>query len=396
MATEDFDTQFWQQTRQQAERLLVQSWATPVRLEGEPAHLGGSHRSLVYRFNLVEGPSQAPASLIVKRANPKAGPGYQPDLAEAPAWTLFNEWASLQFLGEVGLEQPLSPRFYGGDRTQGLIVMEDLGSGQRLDHFLLGSDPGAARTALLEYAQVHGRLHAATSGKSDRYTQIRQPLGPVAASLEPLEWIVPTFEKMAATLQVTVSEQARRELVALVARTRDYNGPFKTFIQSDSCPDNLLKTASGWQLIDFEGAGFNFCLIDGVYPRMRFPTCWCVNDLPAEVLEAMEQAYRTELVKAIAEAADDKLFYQAMCEACVLWLITWFWSFSLEKQLEQDTDWKQATVRQRSLARFEVVRQTTSQFGYLEGLGEAIGQLGERLGQRWADTVPMALYPAFI
>lgn len=41
--------------------------------------------------------------------------------------------------------------------------MEDLGSGLRLDQFLQGDDPAASVSTLIEFAAIHGRLHAETT-----------------------------------------------------------------------------------------------------------------------------------------------------------------------------------------------------------------------------------------
>ena len=92
--------------------------------------LGGSNGTKVYRFAILAGPSDAPSSVLVKQARSVGGVVYNPDVPEIPAWTLLNEWAGLQLLNQITGCASFSPRFYAGDRTTGLIVMEDLGSGE--------------------------------------------------------------------------------------------------------------------------------------------------------------------------------------------------------------------------------------------------------------------------
>lgn len=135
-------------------------------------------RSLAYRFHILIGSSHTPGSVIVKQVKSTDQAPYAPERATLPAWTFFNEWASLQFLDSKASEHPFGPRFYGGDAAQGVIVMEDLGAGERLDHYLMENDPLAAESALIEFAAIHGRLHSATIGRQDECKQLRESLGP--------------------------------------------------------------------------------------------------------------------------------------------------------------------------------------------------------------------------
>src|SRR5689334_19946716 len=102
-----------------AERLLTETFGCNVRL-GEGRDLGGSPRTKVYRFPVIEGAGALPASVIVKQAHSTEKAPYIPERAVEPAWTLFNDWASLQFLSQVAAEAALAPRFYAGDRATGL------------------------------------------------------------------------------------------------------------------------------------------------------------------------------------------------------------------------------------------------------------------------------------
>jgi aminoglycoside/choline kinase family phosphotransferase len=67
-----------------------------------------------------------PASLIVQQVTSDAAALHQAD-----AWNVqrfFPEWAGAQFLSTLQDHAPHSPRFYGGDREAGFILLEDLGA----------------------------------------------------------------------------------------------------------------------------------------------------------------------------------------------------------------------------------------------------------------------------
>ncbi|GAC1345438.1 MAG: hypothetical protein NVS4B7_10110 [Ktedonobacteraceae bacterium] len=378
-----------------AERVLSEAFGGTVHL-GEGENLQGGLRSLVYRFNILEGPSHTPASVIVKQVKSTEDASYDPDSPTIPAWTLFNEWASLQFLEEIANEAAFGPRFYGGDRAAGLLVVEDLGHGIRLDQLLMGSDPLAAESALIEFAAVHGRLHAATIGRQDEFKCLRESSGP--SVLEDghytYQWLAPTFYEMADLLEITLEPGVENELATLKAAMLQ-PGPFLTFIQGDSCPDNCLFIGSTLRLLDFEGGRLDHALKEGIYGRMRFPTCLCVYQLPEHIPLRMENAYRAEFVKGCPEAADDMLFYHAIAEACVYWLIEWYRMVPLPKILAKDRLIATATDRQRYLMRSDVVVKTTEELGHLKAIGAAIRAMAVKMRLLWPDVTETPYYPAF-
>lgn len=384
-----------QETIDIAENVLSDAFGGPVHL-GKGETLQGGIRMQVYRFLVMDAPDNAPASVIVKQVKATEQAPYLPDRATMPAWTLFNEWASLQFLHEVAYDKAFAPRFYGGNRMVGLIALEDLGSGVRLDQLLLGNNADAAESALIEYASIHGRMHAATIGQQSAFQSLRNALGP--SVLEDgryiYDWLAPTLFQAFDLLGLTHTPKVERELVMLKEALL-HPGPFHTFIQGDSCPDNCLFVGSTLRLLDFEGGKFDHALQEGVYGRMRFPTCWCVYQLPANIPLRMEAAYRAELMKGCPEAGDDTLFYRAVTDACVFWLIDWCQMVPLSKIMEQDRHLIAATDRQRYLARCDVVAQTTAQYGHLEATGAAIQAMAQKMRRLWPDVEEMPLYPAW-
>jgi len=378
-----------------AERLLGQTFGKSVRL-GAGALLQDGIRSLVYRFPVLDGLPQTPASVIVKHVKSTERAPYDPTRATMPAWAFFNEWASLQFLGTIPTGTTFGPRFYGGDAARGVLVMEDVGHGTSLEQFLMGTDPHRAASALIGFAVIHGRLHAATIGKHDEFRQLRESLGlcMLEDGYQTYEWLAPTLYQAAEVLGVTPARGVEQEVAALKASLL-HPGPFLSFIQADSCPDNCLFIGSTPWLVDFEGGMFDQALKEGVYGRMHFPTCRCVYRMPEPLPRQMEAAYRAELVKGCPEASDDHLFSQAVAEACVYWMIGWYQMAPLSHILEHDRLIVAATDRQRHLLRSDVVAQTTEEAGHMEAIGATIGAMATKMRMLWPDAEAMLAYPAF-
>ncbi len=156
------------------------------------------------------------------------------------------------------------------------------------------------------------------------------------------------------------------------------------------CVDGAVR------LFDFEGGYVRHALIDGVFGRMRFPSCWCAGQLPAYLPPRMEQAYRVALAQGCPAAADDTLFYRAIVEACIYWLIKFDSWYPLSVILERDEEWDMATIRQRLLFRFAIVAQTVQDVDHLKALGTTIMAMTARLQSLWkTDTQPMPYYPVF-
>ncbi len=378
-----------------AERVLAETFGGAVRVD-EGEDLQGGMRALVYRFKILDGPGSAPASVIVKQVKSTEKERYEPDRATMPLWSFFNEWASLQFLGELPAGETFGPRFYGGKRNEGLIVMEDLGQGARLDHILMGSDATAATSALREFAALHGRLHASTIGRQDEFQRLRASLGPpdMEDGHYTYEWLAPTFYQTAEQLGITPERGVEDELAALKAALLN-PGPFLTFIQEDSCPDNCLFIDFRLRLLDFEGGRFDHALKGGVYGKMLFPTCWYAYRIPERVEQDIEKAYRAELAKGCPAALNDALYYSAVAEACVYWMIQWYQMVPLPVILEKDRHIVAATDRQRYLQRSDIVMKTTEAAGHMQALGATIRAMTRKMHTLWPDVEEMPYYPAF-
>src|SRR5262245_10599584 len=160
-----------------AEKMLSRQFDQVVRLGLD--RVFSSFKSVVVRCRVERNSASLPEALIVKKAR-EDRIGYFPDseAAQNAAHELFNDWAAARFLDGLGHDPPLSPRFYAGDRENGLIVLEDLGDGEAPNTMvaLLGHDRGlveaGARWNILHL--IH-RVPTALSGDYQRgLTTLRQ------------------------------------------------------------------------------------------------------------------------------------------------------------------------------------------------------------------------------
>ncbi len=375
------------------EQILMEKFGGAIRL-GEAHDLGGSARTRVLRFPVLEGPPSAPASITVKQS---ASEAFDPTGADDAAWLFFNDWASLEFLSQIAAPLPLVPALYGGDQQGGPLIMEDLQPKTRLDHLLLGNDPDAAEAGLIAYAEVHGRLHALTINRQADYLRIRERLGPAASanSYYSYRWLPEALQEIAALLDVPIQPGAIEELENLRAALISPE-PFLALVQSDAAPDNFLWDGATWRLIDFEGAHYTHALLEGAYCRMPFPTCWCVYRLPEALIQRMEARYRAELSKSCPAAANETLFYRGVAEACLTWALSFHRVMRpLEKMLEQDRCLVALTDRQRFLLYLNAAAHASEAFEHLPALGHTVRLCARRLAQRWPEAVDPPYYPAF-
>jgi hypothetical protein len=381
---------------QAIQQLLSESLGGAVRLD---QGVTLNERTHVARFQVLDGPSHAPASVIAKGWRSWDETGYDPQSTDpwSPSARLFADWAGLQFLSKAMDKASPAPLFIAGDREAGYFVIEDLGAGQNPAEVLLGNDPLLAKTHLLALAASLGQMHAATIGHKASFDQIRLELGPLSTYGEAyarqlaLRWLA-SLEQLGIALQPGASDDLQKVFVAIADP-----GPFLAYTHGDPCPDNWRDVRGQMRLFDFEIGGFRHALLDGVYGRIHFPTCWCVNRFPPEIPDAMEQAYRAELVKGCPAAADDRLFFSAVVACCAFWMLeTCEGGHSLAALLDEDKNWGISTVRQRVLVRANIFTELTARCRHLQALGETIADMAAYLKARWPqEAEQMPMYPAF-
>ena len=135
-------------------------------------------------------------------------------------------------------------------------------------------------------------------------------------------------------------------------------------------------------------------LIDAVYGRMTFPTCWCANRLPADLIGRLESDYRQRLAQRHAAAQDDSLFDQSLVDACALWLfVTLDWQ--LRNAVGDNSEWGLATFRPRVLTRLGAFLEVAGDNGRYPAICTIATRLLDHLTAQWPEVEPLPLYPAF-
>lgn len=348
----------------------------------------GGRRNLLLRCHTPSA-SGLPLSLIIKKVEAKS---YNPE--DTNSWDIirfFSDWTGSQFLSTLPSQFKHSPRFYGGDRTIGLIILEDVQHHTRLVESLLGSDRTQAERALLQYATCLGQLHADTIGKAAEFEELFQTAAP---QVKPIRETVNICRHQLILERLGIHPESDwlRDLEA-IEEAVNHPSDFLAYIHADACPDNVLDTGEALRLIDFETGRFGHALIDAAYGRMMFPSCWCANRLSHATVQQMEDTYRTILSQQCPAAEDDRIFEPALAKTCGFWLL-YTLARHLESALKKDSDWGISTTRQRILARLEAFIITSQEFDQLPALRGTSSRLLDLLRQRWLDVLPLPLYPA--
>jgi ankyrin repeat protein len=376
-----------------AEQVLAQRWESAVRLEQDERLSEERRRNLLLRCKVLSGPDEAPASVIIKRARQS---GYDPDDPKSrPAVGLFRDWAGLEFLGSVA-ELGACPRFYGGDRESGFFIMEDLGGTRDLDQVLTCGSAAQAERALLLLAAALGQMHAASAGGVDQYQRIRDALGPGdgfqrrSLGAHARDY-APVMAKRCAALGVAVPP-AFFDDIETIATAMEEPGELLAYTHGDACPDNCMLAGERLCLIDYEFGNFRHALLDGVYGRIRFPTCWCVRDIPEPIVAEMEAVYRRELVKGCPAAKDDAIYFRAVADACGYWILENL-AHLFDRALQYEEPKGTATNRQRILTRLAAFTQVAERSGHLAAMRGTCQRLLDELRGRWRDNMPP--YDAF-
>ncbi|HWG85834.1 MAG TPA: phosphotransferase [Deinococcales bacterium] len=372
-----------------------------VVLEPDPQFGGSRHRSTVFRARVDSRAQGAPETVIVKALTGSEGRKYDPSDGDgdSPAARFAREYAAARFLQDLPLDQPLSARLLAADASRGVIVLEDLGDGQSLADLLQGGDANSARRALVAYASSLGRLHGVTAGLEASYETVRSgatraaPLG-AARVHETLPASFTTLGAACERLGVEVPARAGDDMDEVLALLSD-PGPFLAFSPGDTCPDNhrLNLAAGSVRFFDFEFSSFQHALLDAAYLLAPFPTCWCVNRLPAQAASEAEDAYRSQLA-ALVPAASGPNYERGLTAAVGYWAVVTT-ARNLEASLKANGSWGISSTRQRHPLRLENFASIAARSGSLPALAGMAAALAARLRELWDGEAEMPLYPPF-
>lgn len=385
----DLESQILESFQSTAEKILSNAIDKQIRIKKCDRLTEAGRRNLLLRC-FIEPVNDLPTSFIIK----KVEGNYNPDDGEL--WDtrrFFNDWIGSQFLNDLPTEFEHSPRFYGGDRKLGLIVIEDVQHRHSLVELLLGSNRAFAEQSLFRYATCLARLHGNTLGKVKDFHRMMKTVSP---NFQPIKTKVDInkHQERLENLGIKPIEDWIKDLKA-IHQTVNQPGDFLTYIHADACPDNVLDTGKKLRLIDLETGHFGHAFLDATFCRMMFPTCWCSKRIPDNIILKTEDIYRETLIPYIPLLKNDEIFEINLVNNCEFWLL-YTLSRHFNDALKKEEDFGISTIRQRILARLESFIATSKEFNRLIGLRDTSSRLLDLLLQRWSDVSSLPLYPAFM
>lgn len=396
---------------QAAENLLKQYIDGQVRLTFQEICSEGDV-SLVLRCAVTALATELPGSIVIKVAREAFGPYIPNSVASSPAMMLFNDWAAYQFLSSRPEFSNLAPRFYGGDRDYGLIVLEDLHDIDSPNTYetLLGNSPDRAEEALVEHVALLGRLHGITQGHCSQYQALRQDLGPLPLPEKPFQgpWMparlspfppetiyqaIQCYRDCFAFVGIAPRPGINSEIETVVQTVEVDPGLFLALCQGDM--DNARQChrgRDGLRLLDFGAGGFRHALIEGMPGRINWG---CTLGIPKQVVLQMEKAYFDAWSRNMPVAIHVEAFRQAMAHAggrCHLFHVL----SRVPDALKADRERGLSTLRQQVIAWLKAFADLAEETGMYPALRTSAQLLAERLKRLWpSECHELPCYPAF-
>ena len=262
--------------------------------------------------------------------------------------------------------------------ADGVLVMEDLGTGPSLADVLLSPSGDRAERALASWAGTLGRALRATLRNGTPTGRLE--LGDGLAELRALA------DELAVPVPAGVEDDVRH-----IAGTLSHESPWLAYCPGDTCPDNNRVLADGSvRLFDFEGSGWRHAATEAAYCRAPFCTCWCVSALPAGVLRSME----AEFLGALDPPTPEE-FRATVGLAAVSWTLTTFDHFRRfvhEGRAVGPPVRAPIGGRQYVVLRLEAVGAQREE---LPALAELACALRAAIVRRWPEAATLPVYPAF-
>ncbi|GMA22986.1 hypothetical protein GCM10025864_07450 [Luteimicrobium album] len=281
----------------------------------DPVDLGGSERSLVLR---ARGADRDDETVVVKQFLPARGDGPAADTPDGYVREL------------VGLRTlDAAPDLLAHDDASRLLVMTDAGTWPTLADLLLA--PGAPTDrdrAWAESLSWAGTLGRTVAESASRASHVRRLLDEHGARDEDVAALLSRGAHALDDLAGGTADDDRARLDDEVARMAALFAPGAADVVSptDTCPDNALRTPSGWTFLDLEGTSVHHLALDAAYTLLPFATCWCVFDAPHgypdALLEAFEDGARPHL-PGVVDGAGWRTEVLTACGAYVLAAGAW-------------------------------------------------------------------------
>jgi hypothetical protein len=305
---------------------------------------------------------------------------------------LAREWVATAYLAARAPAREHGCALLVGDVPSGLLVFEDLGAdvSSLVDPLLNGTADGA-EGALTLYAVALARLHRDTVGCFDAHREMFQSIFGAGRPVGRRGWRVESDADVVTKLIGGAPPASELELLS--SRLSD-PGPWSSLIHGDPCPDNSLVVDGRVRLIDYEFARPSHALLDGIYWKIGFPTCWCAGRVPTDVEFRIDARYRDELANSIPLVRDDTAYRTELAYMAAVWLFTSL-SWRLDEALKSDARWGTWSIRGRLLWYLEAVVEMTCAAAVLPGINRTATSWLSELKARWPDARPLGLYPAF-
>lgn len=361
--------------------------------EGWSARFGISPWPWVARCTITAETTILPASVIIKARHPARHFRSEPE-------RFHNEAVALDFLTRIG--SAAGPRLLAADHEEGLLILEDLGSGPALEDLLVGHDAWRAEQGLIAFATALGRMHATTIGHAASYSHLRSRFGPVDPAFDRLSILGIDLRGAFRRLQeITASRPYLPSAVDVekdvdeILRVLAEPGPFLTFSNGDTSPANCRWSDGGLRFLDFEYACFRHALLDVAALRFPFPACPCWSHVPEEIVQRAEDAYKQHMVRSCPEVLNPIRFTQGLTAACAAWTIVR--ATRLPKLEKTDEPQPMGFSRRGQLLDTIATTVTCSQQSRsLQSLAGWLTDVSQSLRLRWPH-LPLAqpFYPAF-
>ena len=346
--------------------LIERSLSNSLKYEVRLAKCTKFKKNRIFRCWVADGPSYLPEVLLVKMARQTKHEPYdrERDCIGSSAWKLFNEWAALQFLGEINGDKMITPKFIVGDAIQGLVAFEYVSKARSFRDILRNSNAAEQTHALLTHAQAMGRMHGSTYGRKNEWLSLRTSLSThYQADTDSFDGIVRTFRRFATLVGQSESIALESELSELQEILSNAE-PFSAFRHADIAPQNYLLVDDGVKLVDFEYSSYGCFLLDAPLGPFPFPVRWECDEVLAREIESV---YRKELSSGFRGALDDVIYYKGVLIAWIYWLLRLGPIPRTRTDLIEVSD--ELKCRCRAVARL------SNEIGYLPQIGRTFDQV---------------------
>jgi hypothetical protein len=391
--------------RAAAEALLATSLGGPARVVSVD-RLDRDGHAAVFRLHVA---APGADTIVLKQAHRSDDAPFDPE-DQAPngrARRLWNEWAGLEFLTRRN-GRLVTPRFLGGDRHLGFVLLEDLGRGSSLAELLLASDHDPAVRGLKGYASALATIHTETFSRADEYYGLRRAHGPIdrrAPRIVGFAWdrLLDGLSSMDGGFIVPAGSGNTARLID--ARIGD-PGAFLAYSPNDCCPDNNRVYADGSvRLFDLEFGDCRHALLDVGYFHSTMPTCWCVRRLPDGLADRLVDHYRRELIASTPAGLDEieDRFDRDLAACRAQWAIRAAAGHLIRLQKAEDDrprywsdrDFWFCSQRQLLGFRLEQLQRAAELSPELGPLAEFAVVARAVLVTRWGEVEDVDVYPAF-